>query len=155
MGIQDGLGVTRHSFYNAEGGFVIHLNNGCCYIFEHHMDYKRSGLDGVDLVSANFMNSVVKRGQVVDQHPRYPKPHGYTSREIQKLYQTQNCIVGSLIDDLRRYRICIEVVKFIEVDMEGLTEYDLNAFSNQWYEDFDPTKMLQGFSSWNDKAKAK
>ena len=62
---------SDEAFYNDVGGFVIHLKSGRCFIVRHHMDYKQLGYQGADTVNACFSNAVARRGQVVDQHPRY------------------------------------------------------------------------------------
>jgi hypothetical protein len=85
------------------------------------MDYKQTGPDGTDAVNACFCNAVARRGQVVDQHPRYVKPISCTKKEIQILYQNQTAIIGSLWDTDNRPRIFLEVKEYVQQDMELLT----------------------------------
>lgn len=40
------------------------------------------------------------------------------------------------------------------MDMELLTEYDLNVFSLRVHESYDPRAGVQGFATWTDHAKA-
>ena len=152
-----GFTWSDKAFYNDVGGFVIHLKSGRCFIVEHHMDYKQTGPNGTDVVNACFCNAVARRGQVVDQHPRYAKPHHCTPKEIQQLYQTQTAVIGCLVDEehgFHQARIYLEVKEYVPQDMELLTEYDLNVFSLRPQSSYDPRAQPQGFSVWTDHAKA-
>jgi hypothetical protein len=116
------------------------------------MDYKQNGPDGKDLLSACFVNTTCRRGQVVDQHSRYLKPACCTPKEIQELYQTQNAIIGSVMDR-SIYRVFIEIIAFVPQGMEVLTEYDLNNFCVNPLSGFLPYKVA-GFPTWSDNDKA-
>ena len=145
---------SDEAFYNDVGGFVIHLKSGRCFIVRHGMDYKQLGFNGTDTVNACFCNAVARRGQVVDQHPRYLKPISCSEREIQELYQKQSAIIGSLWDSDNQPRVFLEVMEDVEENMELLTEYDLNVFSLRPQSSYDPYAQPQGFSVWTDIAKA-
>lgn len=148
---------SDQAFYNDVGGFVIHLKSGRCFIVDHHMDYKQTGPNGTDVVNACFCNAVARRGQVVDQHLRYVKPHNCTNKEIQQMYQMQTAIIGCVVDDEHGFhhpRIFLEVKEYVQPGMELLTEYDLNVFSLRPHSSYDPRAQPQGFSVWTDDAKA-
>jgi hypothetical protein len=145
---------SDEAFYNDVGGFVIHLKSGRCFIVRHGMDYKQLGFNGTDTVNACFCNAVARRGQVVDQHPRYLKPISCNAKEIQILYQKQTAIIGSLWDTDNQPRVFLEVMEDVEEHMELLTEYDLNVFSLRPQSSYDPYAQPQGFPVWTDTAKA-
>ena len=144
---------SSEAFYNGETGFVIHLNNGRCYLVDHHMDYKQAGHNGAHLLSAEFANTTARKGQKVDMHYRYMRPNNLTQKELQELAETQNGIIGSLIDDDGVIRVFIEVVRIAVEYSELLVEYDLNRFeinAHTHYRD-----GVQGFSVWSNHDKAK
>ena len=70
------------------------------------------------------------------------------------LYQKQSAIIGSLWDTNNQPRVFLEVMEDVEVNMELLTEYDLNVFSLKPQSSYDPFARPQGFSVWTDTAKA-
>ena len=140
------------AFWNGPSGFAIHLKNGRCYLVDHMMDYRHSGSNGAHLLSANFCNATARYGQVIDQHIRYPKPHGYTKRQIQKLYREQTAIIGCLKDDEDHDRFFLEVVAFVEAHRELCSEYDVNCYND----DRDPRfwSQIRGFAVWTDDERA-
>ena len=76
-------------------------------------------------------------------HPRLMRPNGYTKKELQKLSETQNGIIGSLIDDEGHNRVFIEIVLITEEYREVLLEYDLNRFEVDFHACF--RNYVQGF----------
>ena len=149
------LGYTWSSeaFYNGASGFVIHLNNGRCYIVDHHMDYKQGGHNGAHLMSAEFVNTTARKGQKVDMHHRYMRANHLTKKELQRLAQTQNGIIGSLVDDDGQIRVYVEVVIPVVEFSELHTEYDLNRFEIENHTHY--RDGVQGFSVWSNYDKAK
>ena len=117
------------------------------------MDYKQAGHNGAHLLSAEFANTTARKGQKVDMHYHYMRAQNLTKKELQRLAQTQNGIIGSLVDDDGCIRVYIEVVLPVVEFSELHTEYDLNRFEIENHTHY--RDGVQGFSVWTNYDKAK
>jgi hypothetical protein len=117
------------------------------------MDYKQGGHNGAHLLSAEFANTTARKGQKVDMHHRYMRANHLTKKELQRLAQTQNGIIGSLVDDDGQIRVYVEVVIPVVEFSELHTEYDLNRFEIENHTHY--RDGVQGFSVWSNFDKAK
>ena len=79
-------------------------------------------------------------------------PQGYFVQQLQALYEHQNCLIGSLIDDVGELRVFAETFEFVEYNLECLCEYDHNTFTAEFAERFDERGKSKGFAYWNNQA---
>jgi hypothetical protein len=68
------------------------------------------------------------------------------------MFQTQSCIIASLIDGAGKTRVFAETIRFIEFNMETLCLYDLNSYCADFGERYDPSAK-QGFAFWTVREK--
>ena len=75
-------------------------------------------------------------------------PQGHSGEQLQVLFEHQNTLVGSLIDDVGVLRVFAETFDFVEYNMECLCEYDLNHFTTEFAERYDERSKPKGFAHW-------
>ena len=139
------------AFHNV--GFVIHLYNGRAFICVDLMDYKQTGASYSNVPSADFINTTLRVGQKISQHRNHRIPQGYSEQQLQALFEHQNCLIGSLIDDVGELRVFAETFEFVEHNLECLCEYDLNHFTAEFAERFDERGKPKGFAHWSGQEK--
>ena len=131
-------------------GFNIPLT-GLTWFTEHRMDSFVLMANGQYRALANIINAPLQFSQLIDDHVNYPRPPGYSLRDLINWCSRSNCIIAGFMDTpLGMFRVIAETTVAIPPHGEWLAPYYPNTASVS-----DPNYLLDTEAfDWNGSAPA-